>query len=1325
MKSNVPLYSSSFVGASRIKTLVVPIGNWDFNHFKRTLINLQENNQIQLLDITPVDSPLFNPQGFPNGRLYFDFLTSINDVNNPLDLFLYDFEPFRKAFVLIGLVNDNDRNVYSEQSAKANLQQLKQKFPTVISYNLVYCNSSNDNDKNITISDDETLSNVFKGDLSIIGILKTILGDVGKNFLIALNHYYSSYKHVTLRSPGAIGGNSVLKTGLLKTSSNSSNYYSSTTTSSLNSSSLSNNKRISTSNIKRSASLKFARSITTTDNKVQQRSQGRQFKILGNFQLLAGRYLDALASFTEAATFLHLVKDYIWLASALDGIAMSLLLLSYLNLSYQVPQLILDLCPVENNILVSHSEPHHAQSVPPPDTTLMPRPSLSIQSPRNSLSTIPKGPHVNIESINLPYLIQTIAEKILHYYELSLSHNTEYAPQDVYCSFLIKTLSYMTVCNSDSKLSPKVLDRIVNGINDEVNDNLTTSKSVDTEDPDEELPNDKETVLNIQPPLFSKQDVYSFAGRIFDINISEMSVVSQIQIYLPLSEIYGALYFNRKKCFVLRLLLSTITSNLEKIHWNSFFSSFIIDMIEFYGIESFQPERMIKEAALKSSWKFQKDALQYCISVSNKVQDDDLTAKLVVMLVNRYNNILSDSDQRHLLKDVIRPLVINKSISKYWDNFLLRSVSITRLEFTSSNTLDNRSSLPQRTEIFNSSSSASEKGEKEDTPSNTEDNSTNISSSKKIFNPFTRNRAPTTVTDTPNTTLHAELLVGDRAEVCCVLQNPYKFEISITSIQFDEKILQYCELYQDEVTFDHPFFIAPESFAKIILPIRLLQATPDDFLSIDSLNISVFGLQPQPFKIVKEEARSPYNKQVDELNNERAIYDSYNLKIISEQPELEIVRTHGMTENSWMVLDGIKKKVSVTIRNKSLKTAIDYIDIKNITDIELSLKSDYWKTMSPDDLYTKEKQLQWLKNDFIKFSDRPGELKPNETATFEMEIDTYDLPPEFNEFYLIINYGSYAESDSYVYMRTLRVPYKMTVKRSIEVPNMEIIPINQPFCKEMEHIDWIGYFMKKLKSDDTIRVSDYVLLLLDLRNSWTDAITLSLEYDDFKTSVYSIESNHTTRIIVPVKRFSHNDCNFSGIAIPKIFQGRQFIRNIMNPEQLSDIREKFWCRENILKKLNCTWELRSKESISGKVNFGQFINKFDARMVTTIYTGRLPFEIKIDINNEKPHVGDQLSVKVNTIPINTKQHHLSLDSVFLNFMIFDNHTSKLLPKKNQRLFYNGMLSRTLPVTETSEVELDLMPIEKGEYEVSVCISEGPNSDSILQFSNEAVTFCVE
>ena len=254
----------------------------------------------------------------------------------------------------------------------------------------------------------------------------------------------------------------------------------------------------------------------------------------------------------DRITILYKVRDYLWLGSALDGVSICFLLLSYLGLSYQIPQIVSLICPVEKVNLETGST-----GVSPVDTkskaavssttSVTPRNSISIaamQSPRNSIMSL-SAPALNIdvESINLPLLIKCISDKVLYYYDLSLMHNSEYAPQVVYCEFLLKTLTFMTSCYKSSEFSKDVLDNIVNN----------------QHEPLSNIPNN---------PIFPRFEIYFYTNKLFELQLKEMQIEAQIKIYSTLAEVYRVLGYKRKQLFVLRLLMVALLATPNKIAWH-------------------------------------------------------------------------------------------------------------------------------------------------------------------------------------------------------------------------------------------------------------------------------------------------------------------------------------------------------------------------------------------------------------------------------------------------------------------------------------------------------------------------------------------------------------------------------------------------------------------------------------------------------------------------------------------------------------------------------------------------------------------------------------
>lgn len=83
---------------------------------------------------------------------------------------------------------------------------------------------------------------------------------------------------------------------------------------------------------------------------------------------------------------------------------------------------------------------------------------------------------------------------------------------------------------------------------------------------------------------------------------------------------------------------------------------------------------------------------------------------------------------------------------------------------------------------------------------------------------------------------------------------------------------------------------------------------------------------------------------------------------------------------------------------------------------------------------------------------------------------------------------------------------------------MDIIPLNELFSSQVENVDWIEYVMSKIRAESNLHSRDFILLLLDFRNSWIDGIKLNVQFEDFTSNEYHVEASHTSRIIVPIKK---------------------------------------------------------------------------------------------------------------------------------------------------------------------------------------------------------------
>ena len=78
----------------------------------------------------------------------------------------------------------------------------------------------------------------------------------------------------------------------------------------------------------------------SSENLVEKRGtskgRGRVLKVLGDLNLLCGNIPASIASYTQSVEILRLTTDYVWHASALEGIGTTLIVFAYLKIEFPV-----------------------------------------------------------------------------------------------------------------------------------------------------------------------------------------------------------------------------------------------------------------------------------------------------------------------------------------------------------------------------------------------------------------------------------------------------------------------------------------------------------------------------------------------------------------------------------------------------------------------------------------------------------------------------------------------------------------------------------------------------------------------------------------------------------------------------------------------------------------------------------------------------------------------------------------------------------------------------------------------------------------------------
>lgn len=1134
----------SFITPAKVRILLVPINNCTTSNFER-YVNLIKSNvlEVRLLDITENnDLHYFNPAAFPQGRIFPEFISS--SIENEL-IFLHDFEPFRKTFIVIGV------GPYKEDvSLETSLNELKKAYHTAIVHKLILFDSPEDK---LTIKGEE---NVFyhNSSLSHLTALETIFCSIGGSFLKALDEYASAYSNITLRSPVSITDGNVLA----KTISQAQKRLSSGSTSFTAS--------FSTTP---AAALTQLSPSATDKSKTQLKHLGRQRKLMGNFYLLAGKYNAAFQNFTECLNSLKKSDDYLWLASALEGTVVSMILMEFIGVSYQLP----------SQILYSILQiPKFKTST---DTIMSRKGSVesngSIKSPRNSLSSsngfslnaLTSNPDLN--NMSTPDIVRIILARVIYFYGLTSNDFENMVPDIVYVESILREVKLLT--GFFFSYSTK---EIVKGYS---NSTITTSK------------------LN---RAVSKLDIINEIDKIFQMQLVNMNIVDQCRIYSVLATIYADLGFYRKKAFILRILLVGLFPQLNS---SDIPQQSIIDILEtlfvIYGINS-EPEASSRDAFFhsQSNWtSLQIQFLRLSLKIGEKLLDKSLLLKVSSLLLTRYTHCLPADDQIKLKSMIDDLLENNRNLATpYWDSFLVRKVKFI---------------------VPKSRGKLVPVEEKLENDINTKDSAT------PFFDPY----AKKTIDPTKIPTLIAE----DIYQLKVTLQNPFAFDIEINDILivsegvqletiksliqvaesssyistpnhqnssgiFNSKLRQSTNYKKSspmtttmsQVTSAHSVHtlnVRPNSSEQFLISFRALSSGNSRITGFD---ISVSNCQSQFFCIIDKEKfdyaikLSP-EKTIQEspttLTLERLVHNLHGgdvaaighrvsmsllpLLVIPPQPSLtllDILASNGCL----MLLEGERHEVSVTLTNNSSEP-INYLSFSFWdSTVEFINKKLANTNLSAVEIYELEWHLLKFKPFKILNKHIIGEdIEPGKNIELKCELTSRKF---MNELKIVLDYAHKSVNEPSVFLKNLDIPLNVSVMPSIDVVGCDIFPV-------MTLLDKIPSGLKKVV-EYSLKGDDYCLLVLDLRNSWSEKLMCHLKYEDFETSE-PIQAGKTLRIVIPIKRISPDVTQ----QIPSL-RHKQFVKNYtLTEEEEKQIKKLFWLRYAILEKLLGSWNLGKRHGI--------------------------------------------------------------------------------------------------------------------------------------------------
>lgn len=1266
----MPLDPYSYVAASRVKTLLCPVGRIRRSSFFQYADRLSKTFEVRLVDVTPdsrSDRSMFSPLGYPNGKVIYDFSLSAPDEEE--NFALYDLEPYRQTFVVFGLASFKDTEE-GHLPGEAEYKALKQQYKNAILHKILVFGVPDEG----SLPGTKNIVPILSAKAQSFTSLETVMCDITSEFLAELAVYtisrqMGSFKSPMIKDMDSPNLNSVAKRSVLGHAAMS---------------------RSASGSLTKTGSI----SLGLTDRS-QNRQRGRQQKFTGNMFLLAGKLPDALRELSEAASISKATYDHLWHASALDAIGACLVFMSFLEVPITIP-------PIALSVRLKGSHPavdstpsllSSANNSTVPDEAKIaamvaagassPAASSFSHSATSSTSSLPSPSNGNVS--NLQDFLAELVDGVLRFYMRGQGEET--VPKIVYSETILRFLKLLVILRLGGGWNGASLSAIVRG--------TSLNKNINSESP-------------------SKSSIILWCNKLYSTGMDDLNIGERCRIYSGLASVYQSADMPRKHAFILRELMliligeekrsrssqkrQSLQSHERKDSEHSIASqatSELTDNLSYLSILDNSYEHGLLGLLDRISavygagdiniagcgWSTLKHTfLRTAIISCELTRNYAGTVRYISTLLATSADVLGKEEQLKLFSSVHRAIDHARQagdgslLADYFDPYLLRS--ITKLD-DSRNSLYpiDVSSISEGDDVF-------------------------------IYNPFAKQ---------PKAENQYDLIVQRvRVDFMVKLQNPFEFEVHLTELSL---LTNDTEGGEDLECSVKNVYLPPNSVTETIIPViansvgklevfgiktQASNCRPRDYYLTNNLiprledKIKVVGVESGNF------VRSWQNTQASNY--------SLVFNVLHEQPSITV---KGLSiDSGWMTLfEGEIKNFDLELSNFSDVSA-NYVNVSfsdSTTDALQEVLTH--RDISENDTYECEYFL-YKRKAFQLDNDKNITIKPHSIASLNIRV----LGKRGLQSGVInIDYGhiSKESKEKTIWTKRLSIPIHVTVTPSIELGGCSIIPM--PAAEEAQ-----SFFLPNMNGP----ASSYHVLVLDFRNSWTEPIKMKLWSKPDETSTdkimeitHNINGAEAKRFLLPIKWGGKSPSLFEK-PIPSL-TGKQFVLNSKsNTVMGKQMRETFWYREELLKLISGEWELSNNPAVSGKVELRGL--RVSPSMVMLLRAEQIKITIQIeDVKRSK---------SLEKVDANTWKLPLEYDGCAITASL-QNMTDKpikgilrLVPSMrysegenegmNKKLLYNGWLQQPIRKIEpgsTAKIQLGIVYIAKGEYQwTSVFDMAGPD-----------------
>jgi hypothetical protein len=600
----------------------------------------------------------------------------------------------------------------------------------------------------------------------------------------------------------------------------------------------------------------------------------------------------------------------------------------------------------------------------------------------------------------------------------------------------------------------------------------------------------------------------------------------------------------------------------------------------------------------------------------------------------------------------------------------------------------------------------------------------------------------------PQTSVANTILVANEEyRFVIALQNPYDFELEVDSLRIAAEGVEF-------VAVEKHFFLGPYRTQKFQIggvaqssgTIKIIGC----YVKVIGCRERLFPIFPEPWKPTREpkmkrtglkaclgapasRPSSAVAPLTDHTRGNEPKPDSLSFDVIPDQPVV-VISDVSLPQSSLMVLEGERKQFTVTVKNTSQTTAVDFVHItfqdSATTAIQAATSN---KDLSPAELHELETQLahypslRWCKKDAEAIIIQPG-------GKMDFTIEVIGRT-RLTEAVIQIDYANLgkrrSEVDERFFTRQASVPISITVNASVQLQRPDIVPLSRDFA-------WSG-----LKSESSTQSSnhlqaltqnldlssepdnEYCMLLLDLRNSWPNPLSISLQLvppTPSSTSTHAvheiIQPGHVARIAMVLPKLYLPTAH---AAIPSLNPAtqRQFVVSTskISPDVERTTRECFWYRDALLQRVRGSWKEDVPNGRAGDLELRSL--RLTPKMLEAVKLDDVKIEMEILADEAEEEEGDVERLGYARFGVKTDEFY-TLKTTIVNrsprpispVLRLQPHLSDLTHTValdlDKRFSWTGALQSKIPVLQPGAeytYELGIVALCSGTFEMGATLDE--------------------